>query len=224
VNFFGEVRDTRNVARWLFQAQWTVKVLNNRVAFAGAFFEPFAVENFDGAAGIFDRSLPLKNARGQTHAGPVGPKHGGQKIMSDAEQTVIYPVLHDQQPAGKALLNSVKPVAGGGLGGLHALDDSMAAGHELELRRRRQQASQDVAANPVPVAGDLHDGAVRTSCQSYGRWCAYQAFITDNTYFDSFSFLHGYNERNQTAIWKVCKFNLFAGLVQAGVVWHQNET
>ena len=198
-------------------------MLNNRVAFAGAFLEFFAVEDPYGAAGVFDGPFFLENAGSETDAWPVSTEHSRQEIVGDAEHAVVHPVLHDQQPAGEALLNPVEAVTGGRLSGLHTLNDSMTAGHELELRRRRQYGSQGIGSNPEAVARNLHNRAVWTSIQPHGGRCSYQPFIPDNAHFDGLPFLHRDDERNQAAIREVSKLNLFAGLVQAGVVWHLNE-
>jgi hypothetical protein len=143
--------------------------------------------------------------------------------MGDVEQAIVDPVLHDQQPAGKPLLNPVKPVAGGRLGGLHTLDHSVTAGHELKLGSRRQYASQNIGSDAESVAGDLHDRAVWTSVQPDDGRCSYQSFIPDDTHFNGLSFLHRHNERNQPAIRKVRELKPFARLVQAVMVLHLNE-
>jgi hypothetical protein len=198
-------------------------VLNYCIAFAGTFLEFFPVEDSYGAAGVFDRLFSLENAGSETDAWAVSPEHGRQEIMGDAEQAIVDPVLHDQQPASEALFNPVEPVAGGRLSGLHALDDSVTAGHELKLGSRGQNASQSIGSDAESVAGDLHDRAVWTSVQPDEGWCSYQSLVPDNSHFNGLSFLHSHDERNQPAIRKVRKLKPFARLVQAVMVLHLNE-
>jgi hypothetical protein len=49
----------------------------------------------------------------------------------------------------------MEPVAGGRLGGLHALDHGVSAGRELELGSRPQYAAQGIDPYPESIPGDL---------------------------------------------------------------------
>jgi len=164
---------TGSRGRSLLEAECAVELLDDPIALAGTFLEFLPVEDPYGAAGIFDCPFSLENASSQTDARAVSPEHRRQEVMGDVEQAIVDPILHDQQPAGKALLDSVETVAGGRLSGLHTLDYSVTTGHELKVGSNRQYASQSIGSDAESVAGDLHNRAMWTSIQPDDCRCPY---------------------------------------------------
>src|SRR5579871_73535 len=72
-----------------------VVLANNGVAFAGKFFELFAVQNFQHAARVRNNLFFLENAGGDGDARAVRSQHGGEVIVRDRDNAGIDAVLRD---------------------------------------------------------------------------------------------------------------------------------
>jgi len=66
----------------LFQAEAAVEVLDYSVTFAGGGFEVFAVQDFDGAAQVFDQAGIFEGGCGEAHAGASRAEHLCEEFVS----------------------------------------------------------------------------------------------------------------------------------------------
>ncbi len=57
----------------------------------------------------------MENSGGNADAGATGPEHACQKVMGKRQNGGTCPVMAHEQPTCKALLDLVKPIAGGDL-------------------------------------------------------------------------------------------------------------
>jgi hypothetical protein len=69
----------------------------------------------------------------------------------------------------------------------------------------------------------LHDGAARFLHQTHGKRRSHYTFLPDDRDFHASSVAGEYDERSQTLIQEVCKFNFFRRLVQDEMVRELNR-
>src|SRR4051812_12884129 len=180
-----------------------VVLLDDGVAFASRFFELSALQNFYRAAVVLDDLAFLQDAGGETDAGPVGAKHGGQKIVGNRENLGFNAVLGHQQPASEALLDAMETIARGSLRDLQSEDNCVALQHALELRSGRKHFAQDADRNPESIAGNLHNFQKRTADQSGHRGNTYESFASYQPGFDGFSAAEDNHQGNQAFVQEV---------------------
>jgi hypothetical protein len=125
--------------------------------------------------------------------------------------------MHHEEPAGETLLDAVEAVAGGGLSGLHALNYGVTVGDVLEVSAVREKIAKGLGTNTKAIAGDLNDGAVRIAGKSDESGRTSHAFIADDADLNRLALAGDDDNGDETAIWKVNKLKLVAGLVEASV-------
>lgn len=65
----------------LFQSQIAVETLDHAVAFAGGFFQAFAIQDLHTATEILDEACIFESSGGEADAGASGAEHLRQKLV-----------------------------------------------------------------------------------------------------------------------------------------------
>src|ERR1700733_2484708 len=78
--------------------QMSREVSHNRVAFAGRFFKPLALDHLDMAAPISDQPALLQAPCSRGDAGAPNSEHLGKKLLGQIELIALNPVLDHEQP------------------------------------------------------------------------------------------------------------------------------
>jgi len=108
----------------------------------------------------------------------------------------------------------VQPITRGCLCNLHTPNCGIAAQHHLKVRSGFQCALQSPDLYPKPIPRDLYHRLKRAPGQADRRQCSCKALIPNDASFGRFSIFHYDNERNQTSIQEIRKFQLSTRLVK----------
>src|ERR1041384_4314850 len=79
--------------------------LNRPVTFAGGCFQTSPVKDSQLASAIANQPSPLKIAGSQRDALPMYPQHLREELLLDLELFGLHPVMGNQQPPRKPLLD-----------------------------------------------------------------------------------------------------------------------
>jgi hypothetical protein len=103
VNFFGLAQAGQQAVEF---------TLDDAVAFAGARFEAFTIENLDAATAVMNQAGVMQLARGFRDTFATHTEHIGDQLLGDLKLVRRSTVDLDQQPAAQLLVERVMTIAG----------------------------------------------------------------------------------------------------------------
>jgi hypothetical protein len=108
-------------------------------------------------ARALNQAIIAQAKQGIRNRWPAAAKHVRQGIVRDRQRVSAGLVVRHQQPAGNALANAVKAIAGSTLGDLRQLNLDEAAEQQFEARRTREYPAEDLGLDPQRGAWNFND-------------------------------------------------------------------
>lgn len=143
--------------------------------------------------------------------------------MGERQKIIRNAILSHEKPACEPLRDFVEAIACCGLSHLHALEDSIASHSKGEAGRRANRVLQIRRGNSESITGNLHDDAEGTAVEADSQRGANDAFSSDDTGLNAFTFARGDNEGGQTAAEEVSGFLFLARLMKKQVLRQSDE-